>query len=39
VTIAAPAMLLATSGTIEPSRNPSFIDFQLAVPVLLNFSI
>jgi hypothetical protein len=31
VIIAAPAMLLATSGTIEPWRNPSFIDFQLAV--------
>jgi hypothetical protein len=28
-------MLLATSGTIEPWRNPSFIDFQLAVALLL----
>jgi len=39
VIIATPAMLLATSGTIEPWRNPSFIDFQLAVPALLSFSI
>jgi hypothetical protein len=39
VIIAAPAILLATSGTIEPWRNPSFIAFQLAVPVLLNFSV
>jgi hypothetical protein len=33
--IAAPAMALAKSGTIELWRNPSFIDFQLAVRLLL----